>query len=142
MLLRPCIEHCVQLWVPQQMKGMNLCEILQGRATRTAKALQGKTCEERLKVLGPRAEEMQGRPRGGPWLPDEGSGGAGAGLCSLGPVTEPEKMAWSCFRGGSGQLFRNYLFPERVLRRWNRLSRDVAISLSLLQLKQCLQKAV
>ena len=45
-LLRPRLEHCVQLWAPQQTKGVKLCESLQGRATKTAKALQGKACEE------------------------------------------------------------------------------------------------
>uniref|UniRef100_A0A8B9E9E2 Uncharacterized protein n=1 Tax=Anser cygnoides TaxID=8845 RepID=A0A8B9E9E2_ANSCY len=36
------------------------------------------------------------------WRPHEGSGGAGAELCSLGTATGPEGTAWSWDRGGSG----------------------------------------
>jgi len=50
----------------------------------------------------PRAEQAEGRPHGGLQLPHEGSGGAGAELCSLGTATGPEGTAWSWDRGGSG----------------------------------------
>ena len=50
----------------------------------------------------PRAEQAEGRPHGGLQLPHEGSGGAGAELCSLGTATGPEGTAWGWDRGGSG----------------------------------------
>ena len=44
-------------------------------------------------LVHPRAEEAEGRPHGGLQLPHEGSGGAGAELCSLGTETGPKGMA-------------------------------------------------
>ena len=70
------------------------------------KGLEGKTYEggavEVPWLVQPRAEQAEGRPHGGLQLPHEGSGGAGAELCSLGTATGPEGTAWSWDRGGSG----------------------------------------
>ena len=53
---------------------------------KTVKGLEGRMCKEWLRFAHPK----------------EGSGGAGAELCSLGAATGPEGTAQSWDRGGSG----------------------------------------
>ena len=96
--------------------------------------------EEQLRSLGffqPRAEQAEGRPHDSLQLPLEGSGGAGTELRSLGTVTGPEGMAWSCVRLGVRKRF----FTKRVVGHCNRLPRAVIMALSLLEFKKHLDKA-
>jgi len=51
-LVRPHRQHWVQLWGPQDTKGIELWERVQGRAARMGKGLEGRTREERLRSLG------------------------------------------------------------------------------------------
>ena len=58
------------------------------------KGLEGKMDEERLRSLRLFSlRETEERPRGSLQLPHEGSGGAGAELCSLGTATKLEGTA-------------------------------------------------
>ncbi|KAK4826777.1 hypothetical protein QYF61_011426 [Mycteria americana] len=51
-LLRPHLEHCLQLWSPQHRKDMDLLERVQRRATKMIRGMDHLSCEEKLRELG------------------------------------------------------------------------------------------
>ena len=48
----PHLEHCMQLWVPQNEKDTKPLESIQRRAVKMEKSLEGKMHEDRLRYLG------------------------------------------------------------------------------------------
>jgi len=51
-VLRPHLEHCVQVWSPQCRGDMDLLECIQGRATKMFQGMKHLPCEDRLGELG------------------------------------------------------------------------------------------
>ena len=64
-LMKPQIEHCVQVWGAQRRNDVELSERVQRRAMRMIQGLEHVTYKDRLKELGlfsPEKRRLQGDP--------------------------------------------------------------------------------
>ena len=52
MLVRPQLEHCIQMWSPQYRRDTDLSECVQRRATNMAQGMEHLHYEDRLRELG------------------------------------------------------------------------------------------
>ena len=51
-LVRPHLEHCIQMWSPQYRRDMDLLECIQRRATEMIQGMKHLSYEDRLRELG------------------------------------------------------------------------------------------
>ncbi|GAB0203058.1 hypothetical protein GRJ2_002771400 [Grus japonensis] len=132
-LVRPHLEHCVQLWGPQYKKDMELLERAQRRATKLIRGLEHLSCEDRLRVgvVQPGVKAALGRSNCGFPVPEGAYRKAGEGLfireCSDRTRGDGFKLKEGRFRLD----IRKKFFTVRVVRHWNRLPREVVDAPSL-----------
>jgi len=144
-LLRPHLESCIQLWGPQHKKDIDLLEQVQRRATKTIRGLEHLSYAGMLRELGLFRLEKRGLQGNiivafqylkGAYRKDMGN------LFSKACCDRTRSNGFKLREGRFRLDIRNKFFTMRVVKRWNRLPREVVEVPSLETFKLRLDKAL
>jgi len=133
-LMRPHLEHCVQLWGPQQKKDMDVLEQAQRRVMKMIRGLEYLSYKDRLRKLGLFSLEkrrLRGDHRAAFQYLKEAYRKNGEGLFTR--VCSDRTRGNGCkLKEGRFRLdIRKNFFTMRVVKPWHRLPRESVAASSL-----------
>ncbi|KFQ85947.1 hypothetical protein N337_09377, partial [Phoenicopterus ruber ruber] len=144
-LVRPHLQHCVQLWSPQHKKDMDLLEQVQRRATKMIRGLEHLSYKDRLRELGLFNLEKT-RLREDLVVAFQYLKGAykkdGEKLFSRACCDRTRGNSFKLKEGRYRLDIRKKFFTVRVVKRWHRLPREVVEASSLATFKVRLDGAL